>query len=208
MYEYWKEVHDTIIEWYKSADSKAQAIITVNGMLLSFVGLGVILGFDPGEISTEVRIIFYAITLLFVCTITSSVACAVLGVARGFEKPLEDTEGKVLTHPIDIAYFVNSAHECFKRKNKNQEEQALLKRQAEIFFDEQIKKYTKEEDRLCNLEKDRLCNLAVNITRLSYYLHRKMNLLESHIISLFYLLDFWELLYYCYSLDRIIINPT
>jgi hypothetical protein len=159
MYEYWNKVYENIIGWYEAADSKATAIVAVNALLLSFLGLGVLIGFESVEISTEVRIIFYAITFLFVCTITSSVFLAVLGVARGFEKPLHDKSNKLLTHPIDIS-------EHFGRNlNKNQEEQALLKSRADNFLEEQIKNSAKEEDQLWSL--------ALNITRLPYHLDKK-----------------------------------
>jgi hypothetical protein len=193
-YEYWKGVHDSIIGWYALADSKASAIITLNGILLSFVGLGVILGAERGEISTEFRIYFFGIILSFVGTIIFSVFYAVLGVARGFNKPRLYTEGMLLTYFGDIAaHFGDRTCPDFKRKiNKNHEEQTLLNNQAEELSKEQIKKYTTEEERLNNqaekflnkqikkytTEEERLWNLAVNIVNLSNHLDRKMKLIR------------------------------
>jgi hypothetical protein len=42
-FERWKGVYDQIVHWYDLADSKSMGIITINGILLSFVTLGFII---------------------------------------------------------------------------------------------------------------------------------------------------------------------
>ena len=41
---YWREIFSNVIHWYGVADSKSVGIITIDGILLSFITLGSFLG--------------------------------------------------------------------------------------------------------------------------------------------------------------------
>jgi hypothetical protein len=51
--EQWKHVYDNLIHWYGVADSKSMGVITINGLLFSFVTLGSIIGIEAGSTTTN-----------------------------------------------------------------------------------------------------------------------------------------------------------
>ena len=76
---YWREVFSDLIHWYDLADSKCVAIITISGIMLSFVTLGSFLDArnNMPQIYSKNIVAFY-ILLLFLFSVMSSVILAVL----------------------------------------------------------------------------------------------------------------------------------
>jgi hypothetical protein len=166
-FEFWKGVHDGIIGWYALADSKAAAVITLNGIMMSFVGLGAIVGFEPSEISNEWKMYYLAITSAFVGSIILSVCFAVLGVTKGFDKARDYKDGQfLLTFYADIAHFVT------EKRPSVDTVKAFLEGQInnDTFLEGQDKNGIKQEKLFESL--------AVNITRRSSRLYDKMNLIR------------------------------
>ncbi|NMM49827.1 Pycsar system effector family protein [Marinigracilibium pacificum] len=74
---YLRNVHNLVIEWYKNADTKALAILTVNGLLITYItGLSVL---KPSEIKDVLNILNEMNILLLVLMAISmvySIFCA------------------------------------------------------------------------------------------------------------------------------------
>jgi hypothetical protein len=71
--ERWKDVWDHLIHWYDVADSKSLGVITINGLLLSFVTLASILDAQTiGTVEQGNPAIFWLL-LIFIISVISSV---------------------------------------------------------------------------------------------------------------------------------------
>jgi hypothetical protein len=74
----WKCVYDNLIHWYGVADSKSMGVITINGLLFSFVILGSIIGIEAGgtainEFLEENPATFYSLVAFVISIIISVV---------------------------------------------------------------------------------------------------------------------------------------
>jgi hypothetical protein len=187
--EYWRRIYVDLMQWYSLADSKAVGILTINGILLSFVTLGSFLEMqNDSTIQNKSIVILYLPLILFLISVLVSVILAVI--ALWARIPFRLTPSDKIKHvqkqqdkeEKDEKNFDYPTTFFFSIADKYRPEKKNTKKTGSTYFEDEIKKYKSEEEWLKGMARE--------ITILSWHLKEKYHLINFSFISVAVALGF------------------
>jgi hypothetical protein len=147
--ERWKEVFDQLIHWYDVADSKSLGIITINGLLLSFLTLSSIVGIQTVDIQTidpvkERNPAIFWLLLVLIISVISSVLFAIgaLWARIGFDSsilPRMAPARKTKTIDLPSIFFFNISN-TYPTPREH-----LGRTEGKRFYEKEMRKYDRYE---------------------------------------------------------------